>query len=69
MSSTEVIQLQYSHEYDNWNWFKNRYKWTSAEIFPRRFSAALRTASIASKVLICRVFVKYLGKTSVMESF
>ena len=46
MSFTEVIQLQYSHEYDNCNSFKNRYKWTSAEMFLRRFSAAFRTVSI-----------------------
>ena len=38
--------LQYSHEYGNWNSFKNRYKWTSAKMFLRRFSAAFRAASI-----------------------
>ena len=32
--------------YGNWNSFKNRYKWTSAEMFLRRFPAAFRTASI-----------------------
>ena len=46
VSFTEVIQLQYSCEYGNWNSFKNRSKWTSAEMFLRRFSAAFRTESV-----------------------
>ena len=46
VSFTKVIQLQYSYEYGNWNSFKNRHKWTSGEMFLRRFFAAFRTLSI-----------------------
>ena len=52
MSFTKVIQLQDSYEYGNWNSFKNRYKWTSAEMFLRRFSAAFRTASIKNTQMV-----------------
>ena len=34
------------YEYGNLNSFKNRYQWTSVEMFPRRFSTAFRIASI-----------------------
>ena len=44
--STVIQFLHYSYEYGNWNSFKNIYKWTSAEMFHRRSSAAFRTASI-----------------------
>ena len=40
-----VLQLQYSYEYDNWNPFKKRSKGALAEIYPRRFSTAFRTAT------------------------
>ena len=41
-----VLQLQYSYEYINWNSFKNRSKWASAEMHLRRFSTAFRTAPL-----------------------
>ena len=53
MPFTEVIQLQYYYEYGSWNSFKNRYKWTSAEMLLRRFSAAFRTTSIKAHIGGC----------------
>ena len=37
----QCFQLQHSYEYNNWNSFKNRSKWASAEMYFKRFSTEL----------------------------
>ena len=50
VSLTTVLQLQYSYEYDNWNLFKNRSQWASAEMHLRRFFTAFRITTIKGKL-------------------
>ena len=68
-----MFQLQYSYEYANRNFFKNRSKWASVEMYLRRFSTAFRTAAVLSTRLddcfqnireaaASGIFAKYLGK-------
>ena len=48
-----VLQLQYSNEYGNWNLFKNRSKWASAEMFLGHKEV------VASKVFVKQLLVEY----------